>query len=71
MVPGGGARLASHWLRKAWSAFCENVLWAVAEEWASTVPVEPWALVGSEGMASVLAEAAVLMGRLDARGGGG
>jgi len=62
--------LASHWLRKACSASCESDLWAVAEEWALTVPVEPWTLAGSEGTALVLAEAVVSTGRLVARRGG-
>jgi len=60
--------LASQLLRKAWSASCKNVNRAVAEEWVSTFPVELWALAGSEGRASVLAEVAVLTGRLDVRG---
>ena len=62
--------MASQLLWKAWSASCENVLGAVAEKWTSTFPVELWALAGSEGRASELAEVAVLTGRLDVRGWG-
>jgi len=70
VLQGEEAGLASQLVRKAWSASCEKVLWAVVEEWASTFPVELWALAGSEGRTSVLAEVAVLIGRLDVRGGG-
>ena len=39
--------MASQWLRKAWSAICESILWASdAEGLAPAGPVEPWALVG-------------------------
>ena len=70
-VPEEAARLASHRRRKSSFAACENVLWnSDAAGLAPIGPVEPVALVGAEGMASVLAEAAALTGRPVARGRG-